>query len=103
MITLKNMNKQNISQRFRLKNIDEERDCFTEEIKQNELTGKRHKKVCTNLNYMKHLLILASTVTGCVSVYDFVSSVGFSEGITSSTVVGSQLLKVSEKSIVINQ
>ena len=52
---------------------------------------------------MKHLLILASTVTGCVSVYDFVSLVGFSEGITSSTVVGSQLLKVSEKSIVINQ
>ena len=88
------MNKQNISQRFRLKNIDGERDCFTEEIKQNEPTGKKKKKkVCTNLNYMKHLLILASTVTGCVSISDFASLVGIPEGITSSIVVGSLFIK----------
>ena len=29
---------------------------------------KKHEKVCTTLNHVKHLLILASTVTGCVSI-----------------------------------
>ena len=54
----------NICQEFRLKNINETRNYFFEEIKQNELMSKRHKKVCTTLNYIEHFLILASTVTG---------------------------------------
>ena len=29
--------------------------------------SKEHKKVCTTLNYIKHFLILGSTITGCVS------------------------------------
>ena len=30
--------------------------------------SKKHKTVSTTLNYMKHLLILASVVSGCVSI-----------------------------------
>ena len=29
--------------------------------------SKKHKKVCKTLDYIQHLLILASAVTGCVS------------------------------------
>ena len=54
---------ENINQEFRLGNIDETRNCFVEEIKQNELMSKKYKKVYTTLNYIKHFLILASTVT----------------------------------------
>ena len=28
--------------------------------------SKKHKKVCTTLNYVEHVLILASTITGCI-------------------------------------
>ena len=44
------MVKQNISQEFRLKYIDETRHYLIEEIKQNELMSKKHKKFCTTLN-----------------------------------------------------
>ena len=60
----KNMAEENISQYLRLKNIDETR-LILEEIKQNELMSKKHKKVCTTLNYTEHFLILASTITQC--------------------------------------
>ena len=46
------MVEENISQEFRLKNKDETRNYFFEEIKQNELMSKKHKRVCTNLNYI---------------------------------------------------
>ena len=39
-------------QEFRLKSIDEEKNHFLEEIKQNELMSKKRKKVCTTLNYI---------------------------------------------------
>ena len=32
------------------------------------MISKKHKKVCTTLNYIEHYLILASTITGCVSI-----------------------------------
>ena len=35
------MNEENISQKFRLKNADETRNCFIEEINQNELMNKK--------------------------------------------------------------
>ena len=44
------MTEENISQESRFKNIDETRSYFLEEIKQNELMSKKHKKVCTTLN-----------------------------------------------------
>ena len=40
-----------MSQEFRLKNINETRNYFLEEIEQNELMIKKYKKVCTTLLY----------------------------------------------------
>ena len=37
------MTKQNLSLDFKLKNI-EEKNCFLERIKQNDLKGKKHRK-----------------------------------------------------------
>ena len=36
---------------------------------------KKHKKACTTLNYIEHLLILTSVVTGCVSIFRLASLV----------------------------
>ena len=47
------MAEENISQEFRLKNINETRNDFLEEIEQNELMSKKYKKVCTTLNYIE--------------------------------------------------
>ena len=41
------MKEKNRSQEFRLKNIDETRNYFLEEIEQSELISKKHKKVGT--------------------------------------------------------
>ena len=60
------MKEENISQEFRSKEIDKNRNYFTEETKQNELISKKHKKFCRILDYTEHLLIVASTVTGLV-------------------------------------
>ena len=80
------MVEENISQEFRLKNIDETRNYLIEEINRNELMSKKHKKVCTTLNYIEHFLILGSTITGCVSISAFASLVGIPIGIASSTI-----------------
>ena len=39
---------------------------------------------CTNLNYIEHFLILASTITGCISISAFDSLLGIPIRITSS-------------------
>ena len=44
---------------------------------------KKHKNVCTTLNYIKHFLILASTITGCNSISAFASLIGILIGIMS--------------------
>ena len=59
------MKGKNINQEFRLKNINETRNYFFKEIKKNELMSKKHKKVCTTLNYNEHFLILASRTRIC--------------------------------------
>ena len=46
--------------------------------------SKKHKRVCTTLDYIEHFLILASIITGCISVSAFSSLIGISIGITSS-------------------
>ena len=51
------MVEENISQEFRLKNIDETRNYFLEEIEQNELMSKKQRKVCSTLNYIQHFFI----------------------------------------------
>ena len=67
------MTEENISQEFRLKNIDETRNYSIEEINRNELISKKHKRVCTALNYIEHFLILGSTITECISISAFAS------------------------------
>ena len=60
----KNRGEENISQEFRLKNIDKTRKYLIEEINQSKLIRKKHQKVCTTLNWIEHFLILVSTITG---------------------------------------
>ena len=45
-----------------------------------------YKKTCKYLNYVEHLLILASAVTGCISISAFALLVFIPIGIMSSTV-----------------
>ena len=76
-----------MTQEFRLKNIDETRNYFLNKTEQNELMSKKHKKVCITLNYIEHFLILASTITGCISISTFASLFSIPIGIKSSVIV----------------
>ena len=80
------MKEKNIIQEFRLKDIDGTRNYFLEEIGKNELMSRKHKRVCTTLNYIEHFLILASTITECISIPAFTSLIGILIGITSSAI-----------------
>ena len=79
-----NMTGGNISQEFRLKEVDEKRNYFIEEVKQNKLISKKHKKIFRTLNQTDHLFILVSTVTGCVSVSPCTSLVSIPVGTANS-------------------
>ena len=68
---------------------------FFEEIKLNVLMSKKHKKVGTTLNYIEHFLILAPTITGCISIFAFVSLVGIPTGIMSSA-IGLKVCAITE-------
>ena len=50
------------------------------------MTSKKHKKVCATLIYIEHFLVLASTITRCISISAFSSLVGFPIGIMSSAI-----------------
>ena len=91
----KNMIKENITQEFRLKNIDKTRNCLLEKIKQNELISRKHKKVCTTLNYIKDFLILASTITECISISASPILISILTGITSSA-IGLKICAITE-------
>ena len=78
----KNMVEENISQEFRLKISMK----ILEEVEQNELMKKKHKRFCTTLNYIEHFLILTSTVTGCISISAFVYLLGIPIGVRSSAI-----------------
>ena len=82
----KNMVVKHISQEFRWKNIDETKKFLLEEIDQNELTRRKHKNVCTTLNYFQPFLILAFAITGCISVSAFTSLLDIPIEITSSAI-----------------
>ena len=49
--------------------------------------SKKQKIVCTTLNYIEHLLILASVVTGCIWISAFALLIGIPIEITSSAIV----------------
>ena len=66
--------------------MEETRNYFLEEIEQNKLMSRKHKKVCATLNHIEHFLILASSITGCISISGFASLLGIPIGITSSAV-----------------
>ena len=57
--------------------------------------SNKHKRFCTTLHYIEHFLILASAVTGCISVSVFASLLCIPIGITSSE-VGLKLCAVTE-------
>ena len=46
--------------------------------------SKNYKKVQTTRNYIQHILILGSAITGYISISAFASLVGFSIGVKSS-------------------
>ena len=71
---------------FRLRKIDETRNYLLDEVKHSDLMSEKYKKTCKCLNYVGNLLILASAVTGCASVFAFASLVCVPVGITSSAV-----------------
>ena len=75
-----------VRQEFRLKIMDETRNYFLEEIEQNELISRKHKKICTDLIYIEHFLILASTITGCISISSFAFLLAIPIGITSPAI-----------------
>ena len=60
---------------LRLRKIVEPRNYLLYEIKHNDLMSKKDKKTCKYLNYVEYLMILVSTVTGCVSISTFASLV----------------------------
>ena len=75
-----------MDQEFRSKNINKTRNYFLDEIEQNELMSEKHKKDCTNLNFIEHVLTLVSTIAGCISISPLASSIGIPIGIRSSAV-----------------
>ena len=81
------MAEENISQEFRLKNINETKNYFLKETKQNEWMSKNHKKVFATLNYSEHFLNVVSTVTGCISISAYASLLGITIIIMSSATV----------------
>ena len=48
--------------------------------------NKKHKKVCTTLNYIENFLILASKIIGCVLISAFNFFDWYPIGITSSAI-----------------
>ena len=80
------MAKENISQEFKLHDIDETWNYFLKEIKQNKLMSKKHKKIGTTLNYIEHFLNLVSAITRFISMSTFTSLIAIPMGITSSII-----------------
>ena len=78
-----------MSQERRLNHVNETRNYFLEEINQNELMSREHKKVCATLKYIEGVFILASTITGCISIPSFASLLGIP--------IGLQVLQLDQK------
>ena len=96
-----------MSQGFRLQNIGETRNYYLEEIKQIELVNRKYEKVCTTLNYIENVLILASAITGCISVSAFASFLLLTSiGITSSVIklkTGAIAVKIKKYKLTIKK
>ena len=53
---------------------------------QNELISRKYKNICTTQNYIEQFLILASAITGCISISTSASFLGIPIGIISSAI-----------------
>ena len=80
------MSEDNISQEFRLKNIDKTRNYLNKEINRNKLMSKKHKKVFLTQNYIEHFFISGSTITGCILISAFTSLISILVGIMSCAI-----------------
>ena len=49
--------------------MDETINYLLDKIKHNDLMNEKYRKTCGYLDYVEHLLILASIVTGCVFAF----------------------------------
>ena len=78
------MSEKNIAQEFKLKNLGITIGYLIEQINQNQLMSKKHKKLYRVLNYIKLLHILIYTASRCVSIPAFASLVGITIGISNS-------------------
>ena len=78
------MAKENISQEFGFKNTKEKRIYFAEEIDQNELISKKHKKVCITPYYTEPFL--SSAIISFASISPFASLLSITVGILSSAI-----------------
>ena len=70
-----------LKSRIYTEKIYETKNYIIEEVKHNNLMSEKYEKTCRYLNYVRHLLVLASTITGCVSVSAFASLVCVPVGI----------------------
>ena len=58
--------------------------------------SKERKRVSTTLNYIEHFFILASTITGCISISAFASLIGIPRGIAIS-VIGLKICAIAAR------
>ena len=80
------MSEENISQEFRIKDVDETRNYLIEDINPSDLMSKKHKMLCTALNCIEQLLVLVSAVRKCVSISAFCYLVSIPDGIATAAV-----------------
>ena len=80
------MGEEDISEEFRLKNVEKIKNDFVKKKDQNKLMSRKEDKVYTSLNYIEHFLILASANTGHVSISAFASLFGIPAVMTSPPV-----------------
>ena len=79
-----------------VKNADETITYLTnEEINRNGLMRKKHREICTTLNYVGDFIILASTIIGCVSIAASASLICIPIGIKSSA-IGLKICVITE-------
>ena len=62
------------------------RNYLIEEINRHELMSNKHKMICATLNYIEHFLVVASTITGYVSISAFASLIGITMQTESSAI-----------------
>ena len=92
-----------MSQKLRLKHIDETRNYFSwRNIAKWIGKEKSQLKVCTTQILFKKFLILASAITGGISVSAFASFLGIPIAITSSA-IGLKILQKQQESKNISQ